>query len=65
MRTENYLKCYCVGVARFMLAGVDELILQVLATPNQARSKRSIEALIQVTQIYVRSLVSGRVLESA
>jgi hypothetical protein len=36
---------------RFMLAGVDGLLLQELAKPNQARSKRGIEALIRATQI--------------
>jgi AcrR family transcriptional regulator len=52
------------AVARFMLAGVDGLILQELAKPNQARSKRSIEALIRATQIYARSLASERVLNA-
>jgi AcrR family transcriptional regulator len=46
----------CGAVARFMLAGVDGLILQELAKPNQARSKRSIEALIRSAQIYARSM---------
>lgn len=50
----------CKTVAHFMLAGVDGLILQELAKPNRARSKRSIEALILSTQAYVRSLRAER-----
>ena len=46
----------CSAVAHFMLAGVDGLILQELAKPNQARSRRSIDALIQATQNYSRTL---------
>jgi AcrR family transcriptional regulator len=41
-------------VARMMLAGVDGLILQELATPNRNRSKRSIDALIRSTQSYLK-----------
>jgi hypothetical protein len=47
-----------------MLAGVDGLLLQELAKPNQARSKRGIEALIRATQIYARSLAPERALNS-
>ncbi len=50
----------CRAVARFMLAGVDGLILQELAKPSQARSKRSIEALIRSAQIYARSIMATR-----
>jgi AcrR family transcriptional regulator len=50
----------CTAVTRFMLAGVDGLLLQELAKPNQARSKRGIEALIRATQIYARSLAPER-----
>jgi len=50
----------CKALAHFMLAGVDGLILQELAKPNRARSKRSIEALILATQNYVRSLRAER-----
>lgn len=50
----------CGVVARFMLAGVDGLILQELAKPSQARSKRSIEALIRSAQIYARSIMATR-----
>jgi hypothetical protein len=46
------------------LAGVDGLLLQELAKPNQARSKRGIEALIRATQIYARSLAPERALNS-
>lgn len=44
----------CRAVARMLLAGVDGLILQELATPNRNRSKRSIDALIRSTQSYVK-----------
>jgi AcrR family transcriptional regulator len=50
----------CTAVVRFMLAGVDGLLLQELAKPNRARSKRSVEALIKATQIYAHSLVPAR-----
>jgi AcrR family transcriptional regulator len=50
----------CGAVARFMLAGVDGLILQELARPNQTRSKQGIEALIRSTQIYARSIETAR-----
>jgi AcrR family transcriptional regulator len=50
----------CRAVARFMLAGVDGLILQDLAKPSQARSKRGIEALIRSAQIYARSIMARR-----
>jgi hypothetical protein len=50
----------CGAVACFMLAGVDGLILQELARPNQTRSKQGIEALIRSTQIYARSIDATR-----
>jgi AcrR family transcriptional regulator len=50
----------CKAVAHFMLAGVDGLILQELAKPNRARSKRNIDALIVATQDYMRSLRADR-----
>jgi AcrR family transcriptional regulator len=50
----------CRAVARMMLAGVDGLILQELATPNRSRSRRSIDALIRSTQGYIRSLKTER-----
>jgi AcrR family transcriptional regulator len=54
----------CTAVVRFMLAGVDGLLLQELAKPNQARSKRGIDALIRATKIYARSLAPERELTS-
>jgi len=48
------------AVAHFMLAGIDGLILQELAKPNRARSKRCVDALILATQGYVRSLKERR-----
>ena len=50
----------CRAVARMMLAGVDGLILQELATPNRNRSKRSIDALIRSTQSYMKLVKDGR-----
>jgi AcrR family transcriptional regulator len=50
----------CKAVAHFMLAGVDGIILQELAKPNRARSKRTVEALIGATQGYARSLREAR-----
>ncbi len=48
----------CDSLARFILAGVDGLILQELAKPNRARSKRGIEVLIIATKTYARQLTS-------
>ena len=50
----------CRAIARFMLAGIDGLLLQELAKPNRTRSKRGIEALIGGTQNYARSLRGSR-----
>jgi AcrR family transcriptional regulator len=63
-RTGELSPAGCTAVVRFMLAGVDGLLLQELAKPNQARSKRGIETLIRATQIYARSLASERLLNS-
>lgn len=49
----------CLELARFMLAGVDGLILQELAKPNAARSKKGFEALIRSAQAYGRALGSA------
>jgi AcrR family transcriptional regulator len=46
----------CAEFARFLLAGVDGLILQELANPNARRSKRSVEAFIVATKAYAREL---------
>lgn len=50
----------CKIVARFMLAGIDGILLQELAKPNRARSKRGIEALIGASQNYARTLRDAR-----
>lgn len=46
----------CAALARFILAGIDGLILQELAKPGKARSRRGIEALIQAAQGHARGL---------
>lgn len=46
----------CAEIARFMLAGIDGLLLQELAKPNKVRSSRAIEALIAATQAFAASL---------
>jgi AcrR family transcriptional regulator len=44
------------SLASFILAGLDGLILQELAKPNQARSRRGIDALIVGAKAYSRQL---------
>ncbi|MEW6645037.1 MAG: TetR/AcrR family transcriptional regulator [Pseudomonadota bacterium] len=44
------------ALARFILAGVDGLILQELAKPSTDRSRRGIDALIAAAQAYARQL---------
>jgi AcrR family transcriptional regulator len=46
----------CAALARFILAGVDGLILQDLARPGKARSRRGVDALIRAAQVYAVSL---------
>lgn len=46
----------CKEIARFMLAGIDGLLLQELAKSNRARSKSGIDALIRATQNYASVL---------
>lgn len=46
----------CTLLARFMLAGIDGLLLQELARPSRARSRRGLEALIGATQGFAREL---------
>lgn len=46
----------CDSLARFVLAGIDGLILQELAKPNRARSRRGVEALIISAKAYARQL---------
>ncbi len=43
-------------VARFMLAGIDGILLQELAKPNKDRSSRGIETLIAATQAFAAGL---------
>jgi AcrR family transcriptional regulator len=50
----------CRALTRFMLAGIDGILLQELAKPNRARSKRGIEALIGATKSYARVLRTAR-----
>jgi len=45
------------SLARFILAGIDGLILQELAKPNRARSNQAIEALIIGAKQYSRDLL--------
>ena len=44
------------ALARFILAGIDGLILQELAKPNRARSNQAVEALIYGAKQYSRDL---------
>jgi AcrR family transcriptional regulator len=46
----------CTALARFMVAGVDGLILQELAKPSRARSKQGLDALIYAARMYARRL---------
>jgi AcrR family transcriptional regulator len=64
-KTHELSPAGCTAVGRFMLAGVDGLILQQLAKPNRSRSERGIEALIQSTQIYFRSVRTADELAAA
>ncbi|MBR1218836.1 TetR/AcrR family transcriptional regulator [Bradyrhizobium sp. U87765 SZCCT0131] len=47
------------ALARFMVAGIDGLILQELAKPSAARSKQGLEALIDAARNYARQLKTG------
>lgn len=46
----------CTALARFLLAGIDGLILQELANPDDARSQRGVDALIAAGRVYARDL---------
>ncbi|MFB9267967.1 TetR/AcrR family transcriptional regulator [Bradyrhizobium erythrophlei] len=46
----------CTALARFILAGIDGLILQELAKPSAERSRRGIDALVTAAQAYARQL---------
>jgi len=49
----------CAALGRFMLAGIDGLLLQELAKPNRARSIKGIEALIEAAKAYSTTLQHG------
>jgi AcrR family transcriptional regulator len=55
----------CADVARFMLAGIDGLLLQELAKPNRNRSSRAIEALIEAAQGFASGLSKNRKTQKA
>jgi hypothetical protein len=59
-RTGELDAARCAGVARFMLAGIDGLLLQKLAKPNKARSSQGIETLIAATQQFASGLYKPR-----
>jgi AcrR family transcriptional regulator len=50
----------CAAVARFMLSGIDGLLLQELAKPSRTRSAQGIEALIVAAQALAGSLQGAR-----
>lgn len=50
----------CATVARFMLSGIDGLLLQELAKPSRTRSAQGIEALIIAAQALAGNLESER-----
>lgn len=50
----------CAAFARFLLAGVDGLILQELAKPSARRSKSGIDALIVAAKAYARDLGAAK-----
>ncbi|MGY3445214.1 MULTISPECIES: TetR/AcrR family transcriptional regulator [unclassified Bradyrhizobium] len=60
VRTGELDAAGCADVARFMLAGIDGLLLQELAKPNKARSSRAIETLIAATQGFASRLSNDR-----
>ena len=55
-RTSELGAADCTVLARFMLAGIDGLLLQELARPGRARSRKGLEALIGATQGLARQL---------
>jgi len=59
-RTGELDAAKCADVARFMLAGIDGLLLQELAKPNKARSSQGIETLIAATQQFASTLYKLR-----
>jgi len=59
-RTRELTPSDCTALARFMLAGIDGLLLQQLAKPNRGRSATGIAALIQSAQTYALALRKER-----
>lgn len=59
-RTGELDAAECADVARFMLAGIDGLLLQELAKPNRTRSSHAIETLIAATQVFASGLSNNR-----
>lgn len=49
----------CEAISRFMLAGMDGILLQELAKPDRSRSKRAVGTLIASTQVYAKALRWG------
>ncbi|MGY4419225.1 hypothetical protein ACVWY2_001650 [Bradyrhizobium sp. JR6.1] len=60
VRTGELDAAGCADVARFMLAGIDGLLLQELAKPNKARSSRAIETLIAAAQGFASRVSNDR-----
>lgn len=46
----------CAALARFILAGLDGLVLQDLARPGKARSRKGVEALVEAARDYAGAL---------
>jgi AcrR family transcriptional regulator len=59
-RTGELDSAGCAALARFMLGGLDGLIIQDLARPSRTRSRKGLEALIEATQGYAERLGPGR-----
>ena len=53
------------ALARFILAGVDGLLLQDLARPGKARSRKGLDALIRAAQGYALALRRVEAAEAA
>ncbi len=55
-RTQELDAAGCAALARFILAGQDGLLLQELARPGKARSRKGLEALVRAAQSYAKAL---------
>jgi AcrR family transcriptional regulator len=55
----------CAALARFILAGIDGLVLQELARPGKSRSRKGIDALIRAAQGYATALRQPEAAEAA